>query len=89
MVLVQNKYILNFLISNNKIKSLTNLPEIKTLTLRVYYKKKTIYLVMTTFFILYFLADKKPKISSLDNKKKLEVLIPTKKQCFKFLYNFY
>lgn len=89
MVLVQNKYILNLLISTNKIKTLKNLPEIKTLILKVYYKKKTIYLIMTTFFILYFLVDKKPKLSSFDNIKKLELIIIKKKQCFKFLYNFY
>ena len=54
MVLAQNKHILNFLISNNSIKNVQELPNIKSLTIKIFYKKKTVYLIMTTFLIFFF-----------------------------------
>ena len=85
MVLAQNKHILNFLISNNSIKNVQELPNIKSLTIKIFYKKKTVYLIMTTFLIFFFLTSKKPKLSTL----KIFFLTLKKKHCFKFLYNFY
>jgi hypothetical protein len=85
MVLAQNKHILNFLISNNSIKNVQELPNIKSLTIKIFYKKKTVYLIMTTFLIFFFLTSKKPKLSTL----KILSLTLKKKHCFKFLYNFY
>lgn len=88
MFLAQNKYILNLIISTSKIKNIQNLPLIKNLTLKIYYKEKTIYLIMTTFFLFFFLCDIKPKLISTENSKKLLVYLNRTKS-FKFLYNFY
>ena len=81
-------YILNFLISNSSIKNVQELPNIKNLIIKIHNKKKTIYLIMTTFFIFLFLANTLPKLSNKNFLKKLELIL-NKKNSFKFLSNFY
>ena len=87
-MLSQKKYILNFLISNNNLKNIDQIPSIKSITIKISYKKKTIYLIMTTFFIFFFLKNKKPKLINIENIKKIFLLLK-KKKALKFLLNFY
>ena len=82
------KFILNFLLSLNNIKNIKNLPTLKNLTIKIFYKNKTIYLIMTTFLIFFFLSDKKPKLLISNLNKKLQLNL-TKKKSLKFLLNFY
>jgi hypothetical protein len=63
MLVSQRKYFLNFLISKYNIKILNELPLIKTTLIKVKLKKKSLYLKMTVFFLLYFLSDNIPKIN--------------------------
>lgn len=88
MVLAQNNFILNFLISNSNIKRNCDLPNLKLLFIKIFYKKKTIYLVMTTFFIFFFLSSKRPKLLNLNNLRSL-ILKLNRNDSFYFLYNFY
>ena len=88
MLVSQNKYSLNFLISTNQIKNLNQLPNIKKLTLKIFYKKKTINFKIFSFLIFFFLSNKKPRLNENSNFKTLRLILK-KKQCFKFLYNFY
>jgi hypothetical protein len=82
------KFVLNFLLSLNNIKNIKNLPTLKNLIVKIFYKNKTIYLIMTTFLIFFFLSDKKPKLITRNLNKKLQLNL-TKKKSLKFLLNFY
>lgn len=63
MLISQKIYFLNFIISKYNIKYFKELPLIKTTLLKVKLKKKSLYLKMTVFFLLYFLSDNIPKIN--------------------------
>jgi len=88
MLISQNKYVLNFLISKYLIKSLQNLPNINNITIKVFYNKKTIFLIMTTFFLFFFLTNKKPKILKKNFVNLLQIKL-TNIYIHNFLYNFF
>jgi len=64
MLNCHKKIIFNSFISKFNIKHLNNLPKIKKLTLSINYNNKSSYLIMTTFFLFYFLSDTKPILKS-------------------------
>ena len=74
--------------SLNNIKNIKNLPTLKNLTIKIFYKNKTIYLIIIIFLIFFFLSDKKPKLFISNLNKKLQLNL-TKKKSLKFLLNFY
>ena len=88
MLISQNKYVLNFLISKYLINSLQNLPQINTVVVKIFYNKKTIFLIMTTFYLFFFLSDKKPKILKKTFVNFLFIKL-TNVYAHDFLYNFF
>lgn len=93
MLKAYKSYIDNFLISKYNISKSKNLPIFLKLKIYIRYKKKTIYLILTTFFLLYSLSDYKPKLcikkikNTLKSSRKLVIFLNSEK-IYTFLYKF-
>lgn len=92
MLKAYRTYINNFLISKYNLFKFKDLPIIFELKIYLRYKRKTIYLILTTFFLLYSLSSYKPKLFTKQKNisksvRKLIFFLKSEK-IYLFLYKF-